>query len=616
MALEALLQDYNFDLLENKNLVESKAVLSHLDKASIRQALFTGRVLIKAWAKSLDSSERKIKGQLFIDQLISRYWTYHFNSSVKLKKFNTSKTDLEIDRTATALANSLALSASVIDVTEACFHIGVFYTLLLSDTERSEKGAFYTPPNLVETIYSRIQHGGFDLHNKNVLDPACGSGIFLVFLCSRLSSECKSVKDATKLVNHVEKNIRGWEIDPYAAWLAQTFIAISLKDQLVRIKRNLNSVVEVGDSLEISLEHNTLYDLVIGNPPYGKIKLNPILRKNFSRSLYGHANLYGIFMDIALSKTRVDGLIAFVTPTSYLAGEYFKVLRELYSNNTIPINFDFVKSRKGIFEDVLQETVLSLFQRRKPKSESFYSVNEVESFVNDKNEYQTSNTLLGRFKNIGINSNPWILPRRESQKTIVSSISNNSQRLADWGYEINTGQLVWNRHKKQLRNSSGKNCYSLVWAESIMPNGSFLLKATKTNHTPFIEVHNKDQYLITRTQCLLVQRTTSKEQDKRLIAALLPNALARNGVVVENHINIIKPVNPKVSLQVLSFFLNSRIVDEIFRCLSGSVAVSAYELESIPLPKYSELATLNKLISKKAPVVKIEKEINRLYNFK
>lgn len=616
MALETLLQEHNFDLLENRNLIDHKTSVSHLDKAAIRQALFTGRVLIKAWAKSLELEERKIKGQLFIDQLMSRYWGYHFDGTIKLKTFGRSKTDTKIDRTAIALANSLALTASIIDVTEACFHIGVFYTLLLSDNERSEKGAFYTPPNLVDTLYSRIHQKGVDLSTKHVLDPACGSGIFLVSLCSKISTKCRTVKESANLINHVERNVRGWEIDSYAAWLAQTFIAVSLKDHLLKVKRNLNTVIEVGDSLDISLKNKTLFDLVIGNPPYGKVKLNPILRKNFSRSLYGHANLYGIFMDIALSKTRVDGFIAYVTPTSYLAGEYFKALRALYSNNTTPINFDFVKARKGIFEDVLQETVLSLFQRRKTKVDSFYTVYEVESFVNSNNEYQTSNTLLGSYRNIGISSNPWILPRRESQTKVVSGIVSNNQRLADWGYEINTGQLVWNRHKKQLRNSAGPNCYSLVWAESILANGSFVLKATKKNHTPFIEVSQKDQYLITKNQCLLVQRTTSKEQDKRLIAALLPNNLSRKGVVVENHINIIKPVKPKVSLQVLSHFLNSRIVDEIFRCLSGSVAVSAYELESIPLPHYSELKTLNSLVSKKASIKKIEKEIKKLYNFK
>ena len=163
MALETLLQDYNFDLLNNKSLVDNRLSVNQLDSSAIRQALFTGRILVKAWAKSLNPEERKIKGQLFIDQLMSRYWSYNFNDSIKINTYPTQKSLLKIDRTAVALANSLALSASVVDVTEACYHIGVLHTLLLSDSERSEKGAFYTPPNLVETIYSRIEIQNFDI---------------------------------------------------------------------------------------------------------------------------------------------------------------------------------------------------------------------------------------------------------------------------------------------------------------------------------------------------------------------------------------------------------------------------------------------------------------------
>jgi adenine-specific DNA-methyltransferase len=39
-----------------------------------------------------------------------------------------------------------------------------------------------------------------------------------------------------------------------------------------------------------------------------------------------------------------------------------------------------------------------------------------------------------------------------------------------------------------------------------------------------------------------------------------------------------------VTPEVLAAFLNSSIADQAFRCLSGSVAVSAYELEALPLP--------------------------------
>ncbi|MQT61498.1 N-6 DNA methylase, partial [Pseudomonas sp. FSL R10-0399] len=66
------------------------------------------------------------------------------------------------------------------------------------------------------------------------------------------------------------------------------------------------------------------FDLVIGNPPYGRAKLDAETRERYKRSLYGHANLYGLFTDLALRHTKPGGVIAYVTPTSFLAGVYFK----------------------------------------------------------------------------------------------------------------------------------------------------------------------------------------------------------------------------------------------------------------------------------------------------
>ena len=41
---------------------------------------------------------------------------------------------------------------------------------------------------------------------------------------------------------------------------------------------------------------------------------------------------------------------------------------------------------------------------------------------------------------------------------------------------------------------------------------------------------------------------------------------------------------PAVSLRVIAALLNSEVVDTAFRCISGSVAVSATELGALPLP--------------------------------
>jgi len=611
LIMEKIFQEYQMDVFE-RHLTDSEFSVTQLESSSIRQALFTGRTLVKAWAKSLNDENRKIKGQAFVQQLISRYWFHHFNDEIKFNSYVAETQLPKIDRTISALANSLALSASVLDVNEACYHIGVMYTLLLSDSERSENGAFYTPPNLVETLFDRINCQDFDLQNKNILDPACGSGVFLTAAASKISKS-HPAKNAAVVIAHIEKNLCGWEIDPFAGWMAQTFIEVALKPYLLKTKKHLKPLIQVGNSLDIAITNNQLFDLVIGNPPYGKITLSAELRKQYARSLYGHANLYGLFMDIALSKTRISGFIAYVTPTSFLGGEYFKALRQLYAENTTAVNFDFISTRKGIFEDVLQEAVLSLFQRKKREGDKSCAIHEVESFVDDENCYQTLSTSIGSLKNIAINSNPWILPRSKDQKLIAANIANLKHNLSDWGYEINTGQLVWNRHKEQLKTNPGKGRHNLIWAESISQNGVFTLKPTKSNHVPFIELRKKDGFLLTTEACVLAQRTTSKEQSRRLITAVLPESIAERGVVIENHVNIIRPLEPKVNLKVLSVFLNSRTVDQIFRCLSGSVAVSAYELESIPLPNYSKLNNLKKLIAKNAEASQIEAEILNLY---
>jgi adenine-specific DNA-methyltransferase len=116
---------------------------------------------------------------------------------------------------------------------------------------------------------------------------------------------------------------------------------------------------------------------------------------------------------------------------------------------------------------------------------------------------------------------------------------------------------------------------------------------------------------------VLVQRTTAKEQTRRLIAAALPADLVfRHGaVVIENHLNMVRPITkkPPVSTEVLAAFLNSEAADQAFRCVSGSVAVSAYELEALPLPAPEAMESLAHLVHTGASRDRIERACAQLY---
>jgi adenine-specific DNA-methyltransferase len=78
---------------------------------------------------------------------------------------------------------------------------------------------------------------------------------------------------------------------------------------------------------------------------------------------------------------------------------------------------------------------------------------------------------------------------------------------------------------------------------------------------------------------------------------------------------MIRPKNdmPRVAPKVLTAFLNSEIVDRAFRCLSGSVAVSAYELEALPLPAPDSLAPLTERVTDGASREELEEVCARLF---
>ena len=85
---------------------------------------------------------------------------------------------------------------------------------------------------------------------------------------------------------------------------------------------------------------------------------------------------------------------------------------------------------------------------------------------------------------------------------------------------------------------------------------------------------------------------------------------------MENHLNIIKPLDrkPKVTTAALSALLNSEVVDRLFRCMNGSVAVSAYELKSLPLPPPEDMKEIDRLVNRRANRITVERAVERLYS--
>ena len=486
---------------------------------------------------------------------------------------------------------------------------GTLYTAMLPDTTRSTLGAYYTPPGVVERLMDLAQQSGFDWSTGSMIDPACGGGAFLAPAALRMWGRIPG-GSAIFVLKSIASRLQGIEIDPFAAWMSRVLLEAALLPLCKEADQRMPDIVSVADALALAPEKQ--FDLVIGNPPYGRVTLDGTMRQRYSRSLYGHANLYGLFTDLAMQLAKPGAVIAYVTPTSFLGGQYFKSLRGLLAQQSQLCAMDFVTDREGVFDNVLQETMLAVF-RRQPSTRQSVSVHFLEPATLDKAVTVES---VGRFS-LDVSEDPWLLPRDRAQARILPRLLEMPHRLREYGYSVSTGPLVWNRHKSQLRSGkSGRSIYPLIWAESILADGEFKFKAEKRDHVPFIQLDECQGFLVVRDPCVLVQRTTSKEQDRRLMAAVLPSEFLRKnrGAVVENHLNIVRRIREDaVSPETICALLNSRAVDWAYRCISGSVAVSAYELEALPLPDKLQMRALERLVLGRSSREVVEGAIARMY---
>jgi adenine-specific DNA-methyltransferase len=580
-------------------------------RASNITSLQVGRQVACAWSAGVPERRRQAAAWSFIVQAISAYVEGH--GAVLGRQLSVSPLHIalsfDLDDEARELANAIGRLAAENPICEAAYQLSATYTVLLPESLRGALGIYYTPPALTDRLLDMAEEAGIDWKTARVLDPACGGGAFLLPVALRLRSMLPKATPK-QLLDKIGRQLRGFEIDPFAAWMTQAWLEIAFADVAKAADQPFPGVVTVCDSLE-QIPKSTRYDLVVGNPPYGRTALSPEQRTRYQRSLYGHANLYGVFTDLALRWAKVGGVIAYVTPTSFLSGEYFKALREVLSKDAPPLAMDFISSRRGVFENVLQETALATYRRGGRRNTVTVHYLDVTS------ETQGQIVEAGRFKLPKDRQAPWIAPRVPDQQGLTARLVLMQSRLADWGYTVSTGPLVWNRFKDQLRVTPCSNAYPLVWAEAVTTDGRFIFRAERRNHAPYFEAKPGDEWLQVDQPCVLVQRTTAKEQPRRLIAAELPvSFIKQHGrVIVENHLNMIRPIDraPKLPAKVVATVINSQVVDRAFRCISGSVAVSAFELEALPLPSVAQMRRLAPLLEKDNGSAEFNAALEKIY---
>ncbi len=468
-------------------------------------------------------------------------------------------------------------------VTATAEEVGAAYVAALDAGVRARHGRHYTPRELSAHLWA-MTRGSLGLVRGRpgplpglLRDPACGAGALLL---APLREHVQALAQADPRVTlaGIPNLVEGIDADPVAVWLANVVLGAELLPLVALLpparRRPLPALARVGDGLALHERHARV---VVMNPPYGRVRLDAEERARFADVLYGHANLYTLFMGAALERLDAQGVLGALVPTSFLAGRYFSNLRTTLAATAPLRDATFVEERDGVFAGVLQETCLAVFSRRRVRKVSVASMN-------------------GRVVDVAKlaaprGGGPWLLPRRSDDAPIAAAAAAMPLTLGGAGWRASTGPLVWNRRRPDLAAQPGDGGCPIIWAADL--DGGHLHRDRSRDAHRYITLRDEAdaEVLALCSPAILVQRTTAPEQARRVVVAeLAEEDLASWGgrVVVENHVNVLRPRDPDIapimSRGLLRAVLATECIDRVVRCVSGSVALSAYELEAIPLP--------------------------------
>jgi len=313
--------------------------------------------------------------------------------------------------------------------------LGNLYEKYLPSGERKRLGEFYTPTEVIDYILTSAGYTySYDIETKDLLDPACGSGGFLVRASRRLISrylmkfrktdkrELRNPKNWKEIVGRLspdeakiileamQEHIYGLDINPFACHIAEMNMLFQVIDLYQKVKEKYpdfklkrfkiyqtdslelpkqKTINDFGNHLkflqereEIDAIKNKKFDFVVGNPPYVRVQMldkrtKEYIFKNYE-SAYSNFDLYIIFIEKGIKWLKEGGNFGYIVSNQFITREYGRKLRRFLSTNvTIKNLVDF--SDAGVFKDATNYPLIIIVQRKLPSANHSFKFIKVKS---------------------------------------------------------------------------------------------------------------------------------------------------------------------------------------------------------------------------------------------
>lgn len=488
---------------------------------------------------------------------------------------------------------------------EASYWLSSVYAILSNEDYRRRMAMYFTPPSLTKRLLDDLQREGISFRERSFCDPACGGAAFLAPIAQRMREQLLAEgATAQEVVSHVESHVFGSDRDSVLCNLSRHFLLMVLHDEVAAGARVPQFRIGTTDSLSgLTAAFGTM-DVIVCNPPFRKMTATEVAphRPAFAEVIEAQPNIYGLFIALCAKLLKPGGSCALVTPTSYLSGQNFSRLRQFLARETRILSIGMVSDRQGVFIDVEQETALTLFRRELPTAVA--SASASVSVVAEDGSYVSVGACA-----LSTSGAAWAIPRTESDVALLASASKSSFRLCHYGYSVRIGTYVWNRDTRPAYVSEAmaaahcktRTAVPLLWSSDINADGTLSFDGLKKANSErcFVNLGSKTHPSVVQRPSVLLQRVTSNDQPRRLVAAAVPAKLLEKhgGFVGENHTVILEQTDQDSAWtpNQMAQLIGSGVVDRYFRCISGATNVSSFELGQLCLPDPKRLLAFIRL---------------------
>ena len=337
----------------------------------------------------------------------------------------------------------------------------------LREAEEKFKAEFGLKGDITDKNYAKREQQAYAkyqdfLQNIKVVDPACGSGAFLVYVFDYLLAENQRVGDILggtlfssddyvrdilrNNIYGVDLNEESVEITKLSLWLktAQKGKKLTALDANIRCGNSLIDDPEIAGKKAFNWQTEFKdifaqggFDVVVGNPPYGA-DIDSILQyfiEHYRETASGHKDTYKFFIQKAVEILVDNGALGFIVPNSYLYQPKYHDLKEYVDRQS----YFVLNIGEKIFDNVEIPTCITILRKRTGGHEFTKDMTKI-SRANIADELASVN--LAREKRIAKS---------------ISGISKIAGFTVDNVFYLKDAGIQYHRNKIGLRNKGGND---------------------------------------------------------------------------------------------------------------------------------------------------------------